>query len=126
MPNPHFDITITSRSKGMSAVAGAAYQSGERIFSEKMLHTHKSYFRQMHHRSMRTEQFSGTLSKKLRNNGTHSLPDVSFWLFQKKSPPNTILKWSLTTVKNILYPRGCVAILPFTTRIPPAIILIAM
>ena len=34
MPNPHFDIKITQRSKGQSAVAGAAYQSGEKLFSE--------------------------------------------------------------------------------------------
>ena len=34
MPNPHFDISITQRSKGKSAVAGAAYQSGENLFSE--------------------------------------------------------------------------------------------
>ena len=34
LPNPHFDITITQRSKGQSAVADAAYQSGEKLFSE--------------------------------------------------------------------------------------------
>ncbi len=34
MPCPHFRITITKRSRGQSAVAGAAYQSGERLFSE--------------------------------------------------------------------------------------------
>ncbi|MBS5145003.1 MAG: MobA/MobL family protein [Butyricicoccus pullicaecorum] len=34
MPNPHFDISITQRSKGKSAVADAAYQSGENLFSE--------------------------------------------------------------------------------------------
>ncbi len=34
MPNPHFKITIVQRSKGKSAVAGAAYQSGENLFSE--------------------------------------------------------------------------------------------
>lgn len=34
MPNPHFDIRIVQRSKGKSAVAGAAYQSGEKLFSE--------------------------------------------------------------------------------------------
>ncbi len=34
MPNPHFDIKITQRSKGQSAVVGAAYQSGEKLFSE--------------------------------------------------------------------------------------------
>ena len=34
MSNPHFDIAITQRSKRKSAVAGAAYQSGEKMFSE--------------------------------------------------------------------------------------------
>ena len=34
MPNPHFDISITQRSKGKSAVAGAAYQSGDKLFCE--------------------------------------------------------------------------------------------
>ena len=34
IPCPHFQITITLRSKGQSAVAGAAYQSGEKLFSE--------------------------------------------------------------------------------------------
>lgn len=34
MPNPHFDIKITQRSKRQSAVAGAAYQSGDTLFSE--------------------------------------------------------------------------------------------
>ena len=34
MPNPHFKIKISQRSKGNSAVAGAAYQSGETLFSE--------------------------------------------------------------------------------------------
>ena len=44
IPNPHFDITITQRSKGQSAVAGAAYQSGERLFSEYD-QKHKDYSR---------------------------------------------------------------------------------
>ena len=34
IPCPHFQITITQRSKGQSAVAGAAYQSGEKLFSD--------------------------------------------------------------------------------------------
>lgn len=37
MPCPHFKITITQRSRGQSAVAGAAYQSGEKLFSENDL-----------------------------------------------------------------------------------------
>ena len=31
---PHFEIKIRQRSKRQSAVAGAAYQSGEKLFSE--------------------------------------------------------------------------------------------
>ena len=34
MPNPHFNISITKRSRGQSAVAGAAYQSDDKLFSE--------------------------------------------------------------------------------------------
>lgn len=34
IPCPHFKLTITQRSLGQSAVAGAAYQSGESLFSE--------------------------------------------------------------------------------------------
>ena len=34
IPCPHFKITIVKRSQGQSTVAGAAYQSGERLFSE--------------------------------------------------------------------------------------------
>ncbi len=33
MPVPHFNIKIVQRSKGQSAVAGAAYQAGEKLFS---------------------------------------------------------------------------------------------
>ena len=34
MPVPHMEIRIVQRSKGSSAVAGAAYQAGEKLFSE--------------------------------------------------------------------------------------------
>ena len=34
MPVPHLNIRIVQRSKGNSAVAGAAYQAGEKMFSE--------------------------------------------------------------------------------------------
>ena len=40
---PHFEIKIRQRSKGQSAVAGAAYQSGERLYSE-FDHRTKNYF----------------------------------------------------------------------------------
>ena len=34
MPVPHLNIRIVQRSKGKSAVAGAAYQAGEKRFYE--------------------------------------------------------------------------------------------
>ena len=34
MPNPHFDVSIVQRSKRQSAIASAAYQSGDRLYSE--------------------------------------------------------------------------------------------
>ena len=45
-PCPHFDLKIVQRSKRQSAVAAAAYQSGERLFSEydqkQKYYSHKS------------------------------------------------------------------------------------
>ena len=45
-PCPHFDLKIVQRSKRQSAVASAAYQSGERLFSEydqkQKYYSHKS------------------------------------------------------------------------------------
>ena len=40
----HFTVTQTKRSKGQSAIASAAYRSGEKLYSE---YTHKSIFYQM-------------------------------------------------------------------------------
>lgn len=34
MPCPHFDIKVVQRSEGQSAVAAAAYQSGEKLYSQ--------------------------------------------------------------------------------------------
>ncbi|MCM1561381.1 MAG: MobA/MobL family protein [Butyrivibrio sp.] len=46
MPCPHYDIKIVQRSSGQSAVAAAAYQSGEKLFSEydqqQKYYSHKS------------------------------------------------------------------------------------
>lgn len=89
MPNPYFDIFITQRSKGKSAGTGAAYQSGEKLFSSmarnlriadksKASFTRGSCFWQMTHPNMQTVKRSGTPPRKLRNNGTHSLPEDLF------------------------------------------------
>ena len=42
MPCPHYQIKILSRGKGQSAVAAAAYQSGERLYDERS-HRTKHY-----------------------------------------------------------------------------------
>ena len=34
MPNPHYDISIVKRKEKQSAIAGAAYQSNDRLYSE--------------------------------------------------------------------------------------------
>ena len=34
MPCPHFEMTVISRGKNQSAVEKAAYQSGEKLYSE--------------------------------------------------------------------------------------------
>ena len=41
MPCPHYNIRIIHRGKGKSAVAAAAYQSGERLYSERDPRTKK-------------------------------------------------------------------------------------
>lgn len=47
MPVPHLNIRIVQRSKGSSAVAGAAYQAGEKLFSEYD-QKHKDHRRKQH------------------------------------------------------------------------------
>ena len=49
MPVPHFNIKITQRSKGNSAVAGAAYQAGEKLFSEYDQKTKNYTCKKEHH-----------------------------------------------------------------------------
>ena len=34
MPNPHFDISIVKCKEKQSAIAGAAYKSNDRLYSE--------------------------------------------------------------------------------------------
>lgn len=45
MPCPHFKISIRKRSERQSAVAGAAYQSGENLFSEYDLKTKNYHYK---------------------------------------------------------------------------------
>ena len=97
MANPHFEIKITKRSKRQSAVAGAAYQSGERLFSEYD-QEHKDYTRKdgvaytglycrpMLCRNMRTGKLYEMLWRLWRNSGTHSLPGVLLLALPREVP----------------------------------------
>ena len=88
-PCPHFDLKIVQRSKRQSAVAAAAYQSGERLFSEydqkqkyyshksEIVHTEKSCCRPTPRGHTQTGVPCGTPPKRLKNNGAPSLPECS-------------------------------------------------
>ena len=84
MPCPHFDVKIIQRSKRQSAVASAAYQSGERLFSNTTRNrntipikakssTPKSCCRPMPRRNTQTGIPCGTPPKLSRSNGTPQL-----------------------------------------------------
>ena len=85
MPVPHLNIRIVQRSKGNSAVAGAAYQAGEKLFSEYD-QKHKDH-RRKQHEVVYTEIMLPTNAPpeyadratlwNLRSNGTLSLQGVS-------------------------------------------------
>ena len=44
MPVPHLNIRIVQRSKGKSAVAGAAYQAGEDVYKRQVQEAQDSHF----------------------------------------------------------------------------------
>ena len=84
MPCPHNEISIVQRSQRQSAVAAAAYQSGEKLFCEydqQVKHypekrgiVHNEILRPaMPRRSMQTVIPYGTPLKRWRSNGTPSL-----------------------------------------------------
>ena len=86
MPCPHNEITIVQRSQQQSAVAAAAYQSGEKLFCEydqKVKHYpekrgivhNEILLPPMPHRNMQTAILCGTPPKRWKNNGTPSLQD---------------------------------------------------
>ena len=93
MPNPHFNISITQRSRGQSAVAGAAYQSGDRLFSEYD-QKYKDYSRkqgivyaEIMLPANAPPEFADRETlwdapRKLKSNGTRSLPGGLFLRFR--------------------------------------------
>ena len=97
MPCPHHDIKIVQRSNRQSAVAAAAYQSGERLFSEydqkqkyyseKRGIVHTEIMLPPHAPPEYADPTScGTLPRHKKNNGTPSLPAGSYLPYRGKSP----------------------------------------
>ena len=114
MPCPHHDIKIIQRSNHQSAVASAAYQSGERLFSEydqkQKYYSHKSEIVHTEimlpphaHQRMQTAILCGTPPKLSRSNGTPSLPGESCLPYRGKSPRNSTPTLSGTTAGSFLF-----------------------
>ena len=127
MPCPHNEITIVQRSQRQSAVAAAAYQSGEKLFCEydqQVKHypesvvssTMKSCFRQMPRRSMQTAILYGTLSKRWRSNGTPSLQGGGCLPSPERSRLTSTLSLSGSFASSSLFPKECAWILPSMTK----------
>ena len=89
------------------------------------LFTRKSCSHLMRRRNMQTGQHSGTLPRKQRSNGTHSLRGVSFLPCQEKCRLKCVRRCCRNTVENILCPKECVVILQSMTQILRGTILIA-
>ena len=67
MPVPHLEIRIVQRSKGSSAVAGAAYQAGEKLFSEydQKMKNYKDCFNAFSKSIVKTSSYSAYTCKKV-------------------------------------------------------------
>ena len=113
MPCPHFKITITQRSHGQSAVAGAAYQSGEKLYSEYDRKT-KSYSEKKG--IVYTEIILPPNAPPEYSDRNTRLHAASFWHSRAKSRLTNFRPCCKTSVGSISFPMECVWTLPFTTR----------
>ena len=79
------------------------------------LSTQKSCCRSMHRPNMQTGQHSGTLSRKWRSNGTHSLQGVSLLPCQEKYRLKCVRRCCRNIAESILCAKECVVILQSMT-----------
>ena len=105
IPCPHFQITITQRSKGQSAVAGAAYQSGEKLFSEYdqktknysgkrgILYTEIMLPAHAPPEYANRETLWNSVEAAEKQWNAHNWPDASYWLCPKKFHQSSIRRW---------------------------------
>ena len=115
MPCPHNEITIVQRSQQQSAVAAAAYQSGEKLFCEYDQQV-KHYSRQMPHRNMQTAIPYGTPPKRWRSNGIPSLQGGGCLPSPERYRPTSTPPLSGISAISSLFPKECAWILPSMTK----------
>ena len=117
MPCPHNEITIVQRSQRQSAVAAAAYQSGEKLFCEydqqvkhypekRGIVHNEILLQQMPRRSMQTVIPYGTPPKLWKNNGTPSLQGGGCLPSQERYHPTSMLSLSGSFVSSSLFPKA--------------------
>ncbi len=117
MPCPHNEITIVQRSQRQSAVAAAAYQSGEKLFCE--------YDQQVKHypekrgivhneillppnapRKYADRNTCGTPPKLWRSNGTPSLQGGGCLPFPERYRLTSMLSLSGSFARSSLFPKA--------------------
>ena len=118
MPCPHNEITIVQRSQRQSAVAAAAYQSGEKLFCEYDQQVkHYPEKRGIVHNeillpanappvSMQTAIPYGTPPKRWRSNGTPSLQGGGCLPSPERYRPTSMLSLSGSFVSSSLFPKA--------------------
>ena len=94
MPCPHNEITIVQRSQRQSAVAAAAYQSGEKLFCE--------YDQQVKH----YPEKHGMPPKRWKSNGTPSLQGGGCLPFPERYRPTSTLSLYGSFVNSSLFPKA--------------------
>ena len=117
IPCPHFKISIVKRSQGQSAVAGAAYQSGERLFSE---YDQKTKFYNKKKELVHAEIMLPTHAppgyadratlwnavEAVENQWNAQLAAVSCWRFREKFRETSIFPCSKNFATSSLFPKA--------------------
>ena len=131
MPVPHLEIRIVQRSKGSSAVAGAAYQAGEKLFSE---YDQKS---KDHRRKQKEVVYTEIMlpinappeyadratlwnsAEEVEKQWNSQLARRFVVALPREVPLRCVRRCCRNTAGSISCPKECVVILQFMTRIPP-------
>ena len=110
MPCPHNEISIVQRSHRQSAVAAAAYQSGEKLFCE--------YDQEVKHYPEKRGIVHNEilLPKLLRSNGTPSLQGGGCFPFPERYRPTSTPPLYGISAASSLFPKECAWILPSMTK----------